>query len=116
MRSPPLVSKVAFTTSVVMVTFSLDTGTAAPAAGVAAVGVAPATVAAAGTPAADGAVLAGAAPDAATGLGTAGANIDGWPLCVFQASQSITSETENTIQRMERRMSVMDGSSKKANG
>ena len=56
----------------------------------------------------------GAAP-AATAAGR-GLNMPGLPFCLFQASHSRTSETENTTQRMVRRMSFMGGSSKSAIG
>ena len=55
--------------------------------------------------------LPGAAPATATAAGL-GANIEVPPLCLFQASHNRKSETENTTQRMVRRMSVMGGSSK----
>ena len=41
---------------------------------------------------------------------TGGANIDGWPLCLFQPSHSITSETEKMPQSRARRVSVIQRS------
>ena len=49
-----------------------------------------------GRPAAGAATRAGGGP-----------NNDGWPLCLFQASQIRNSETENTTQSKVRRISVM---------
>ena len=113
-RSPPLLSSVALSTSVVIVSFSVAVGKAAAVTG--AVGVAAAAPAAVGTPAGNTADAPGVAAPVATALTGAGANIDGLPLCLFQASHNRTSETENTTQRMVRRMSVMGGSSKRVDG
>ena len=58
----------------------------------------------------------GAAPSRTkTGAWATGAsNIDGRPLCLFQASHSITSEMENTPHRRARRMSVIRASFRKS--
>jgi hypothetical protein len=68
--------------------------------------VAPATAAGAGTSAADPVPWGGSAE--ALAAGGCGENIDGRPLCLFQASHSRTSDKVNTIHRMVRRISVME--------
>ena len=55
-----------------------------------------------GRPTLDAGTVAGAATRAG-----GGPKNEGWPLCLFQASQIRNSEAENTTQRMLRRMSVM---------
>ena len=118
-RLPPTVSKVALTTSVVMVTCSVATrGALGTAAGAAAV---PAAVGA-GTPAAPGAAgwaegttagaggcpVAGVGGAEATGLGAGAPKMDGWPVCLFQASHSRTSDIVKTTHSRVRRISVME--------
>jgi len=101
--------------------------TATPAAKIAAAGTAAGTavpgsaaVLATGTPAAAGATVpeagagAGLAPGAAAVLRGGPPKIDGWPLCLFHASQSRTSDIVKTTQSRVRRISVMGGSGSRA--
>ena len=67
----------------------------------------PAVAAATGTPADAEAAVAPPDGTLATGLASGGAKNEGWPLCLFQPSQSRNSEAENTTQRMVRRISFM---------
>jgi hypothetical protein len=110
----PVLSKVAFTTSVVMVTRAV--GAAAGALGTPA-GAAPAAAGTAATLAGAGTALgsvagaaAGVGPEAAVAAGRGdGLNIEGCPLCLFQASQSSTRDMAKTVQSRVRRMSFMAG-------
>jgi len=74
------------------------------AVGVDCVGVATATVAAGAGNAAAGGVEAGALAALRAG---GDPNSEGWPVCLFQASQSSTSDIVKTTHKSVRRISVM---------
>ena len=106
----PLPSIVALTRSVVTVTCSVATVAAVVGAATGAVpgaAVVPGNAAlGVGRPLAAGSVT-GADADFATGEGP---NSEGWPLCLFQASQISTSDIEKTTHSRVRRISVMERS------